>query len=187
MSNPFYSVETRNLFVFNNITLEQTSLLTTLNVSTDINIKVNLLDMNLYLLPSGLYNLYISVGITNSLELTLIMEEQLKKNIQLMNLSYKIKKSIVVGSTGSITNIPGIWRKFITQCFENGIRIEAFFNSVGTKNDPAEQTIVILPEEPFQVDLLFNIISNTNYRIFDDISPINANNVLCIVESQYKK
>ncbi len=187
MSNPFYSVETRNMFVFNNITLEQTSLLTTLNVSTDINVKVNLLDTCVVLLPSGLYNLYISVGITNSQELTLIMEEQFKKNIQSMNLLYKIKKSIVVGSVGSITNIPGIWRRFITQCFENAIKLELFVNSVGTKNDPTEQTIVILPENPFQVDLLFNIISNTNYRIFDDISPINANNVLCIVESQYKK
>lgn len=187
MSTPFYSVETRNIFVFNNITLEQTSLLTTLNVSTDINIKVNLLDINLYLLPSGLYNLYISAGITNNQEITLIMEEQFKKNIQSMNLFYKLKKAIVVGSTGSITNVPGIWRRFITQCFETGIKPETFFNSVGTKNDPTEQTIVIVPEDPFEVDLLFNIISNTNYKIFDDISPINAYNVLCIIESQYKK
>jgi hypothetical protein len=187
MSSSFYTVEKRNMFVFNNITLEQTSLLTTLNVSVDNNIKVNLLDISQYLLPSGLYNLYLCVGITNEPETTFIMEEQFKKNIQSMNLSYKIKKVIVIGNLGAVTNIPGVWRRFITQCFENKITVELFVNSVGTKNNSQEQTFLILPEDPFQVDLLFSIIENTNYANFDSFSLINVNNVLCLVENQYKK
>lgn len=104
-----------------------------------------------------------------------------------MNLPYQIKKSAVVGNFGAvITNIPGIWRRFITQAFENEIKIELFVNSVGTINEPGEQTVILLPENPFDYDRLFSLILNTNYQDFDTISQINVNNVLCLVKEQYK-
>lgn len=187
MSKKNYSVELRNMFIIKNISDRQASLLTTLNVSNQIDIKVNLLDISYTKKDNGLYDLYISVGNTNDEILTNIMEEQYKKNILALNLPYQIKKSIVVGAFNQvITNVPGIWRRFITQAYEVDIPLELFINSVGTKNDPIEQTIVLLCENPFDVDRLVNIIFNTNYADFDKMYQINNSDVLCIVKNEYR-
>ena len=90
------SIEFRNMFIIKNITIEQISLLTTLNISSDFDIKVNLLDLTFTLLDTGLYKLYVSVGNTNDPIVTEIMETKFKQNISLLNLSFQIKKSIVI-------------------------------------------------------------------------------------------
>lgn len=79
MFNKNYTVESRNMFVIKNITDKKISLLTTLNVSKDIDTKVNLLDTTYSLNKNGLYDLYLSVGNTNDQEITKIMEDQFKK------------------------------------------------------------------------------------------------------------
>ncbi len=182
------SVEQRNMFIVKNITAEQVSLLTTLNVSESFDIKVNLLDLSVQLKDNGLYNMYVSVGNTNDPVLTEIMEKKFRENMLLLNLSYQIKKSIVIGAFNLIiTNIPGIWRRFLTQVYENNIVLELFMNSVGTKNDPGEQTVILLCENPFDVERLFNLIFTTDYAVFDKISNINKDSVLCLTKNTYNK
>ena len=178
-------IEPRNMFVIKNISDKQASYLTTLNVSQNNDIQVNLLDISYLLKENGLYYLYVSVGITNNQEITEIMKIQFEKNLLLMNLSYQIKPAIIIDFTKIITNISGIWRRFITQAFENEIKLELFINSVGTKNDPADQTIVLLPENPFDYNRLFALILNTNYDTFDATSQINVYNIECLVKDQY--
>ena len=184
---PDSSIELRNMFIIKNISFRQLSLLTTLNISIQIDIKVNLLDLCFVTNKLGLYDLYVSVGEINDPILTVLMEEQFKKNILALNLPYQIKRTIVIGGFDVIiTNIPGIWRRFITQSYESNIPLEIFFNSVGTKKNLGEQTIILLCENPFDVDRLTSIIKNTDYSNFDKISQINNENVLCIIQSEYK-
>ncbi len=183
-----YTVEIRNMFVIQNISVEQIALLTTLNVSKQIDIKVNLLDVCYFNKENGLYDCYLTIGVTNNIEITILMEEQFKKNILALNLPYQIKKVVVVGGFSLvITNVPGIYRRFITQAFEANIPLEINYGSFGTKTDPIEQTFLLLCKNPFDVDRLSNLILNTNYAEFDKISEINNEDVLCIVKSQYKK
>jgi hypothetical protein len=175
------------MFIIKEITPKQASLLLTLNVSVSNNIKVNIIDLNYVLKNNNLYDMYVSVGITDDKAQTIIIEEQFKKNILSMDLPYQIKQSIVIGGFGVvITNIPGIYRRFITQAFESGITLETVFSGVGTSNEPAEQTIILLPENPFEVNRLENIILDTNYANFDNTSFINNESVLCLVEYQKK-
>jgi hypothetical protein len=158
-----------------------------LKISSDFDIKVNLLDLTFTLLDTGLYKLYLSVGNTNDPIVTEIMETKFKQNISLLNLSFQIKKSIVIGGFKVIiTNVPGIWRRFVTQSFECGIVLELFMNSVGSKNDPGEQTVILLAENPFEVDRLYNIILDTDYVNFDNTSYINNSSVLCLTKNTYK-
>ncbi len=188
MSSIFYTTELRNMFIIKNISEEKISLLTTLNVSSSFDVKVNLLDISVVLKNDNLYDMYVSVGNTNDPIITQIMETKFKENLLLLNLSYQIKQSIVIGAfNATITNIPGIWRRFVTQCYEIGTKLELFVNSVGTKNDPSEQTIVLLLENPFDVDRLLNIINQTDYQNFDKISYINVDSVLCLTKDTYNK
>ncbi len=183
-----YTTELRNIFIIENISAKQISLLTTLDVSAQINIKVNIINVTYVRKENGLYNLYISVGETNSKELTIIMEEQFKKNILSLNIPYQIKQAIIVGGFNAvITNVPGIYRRFITQAYEANIPLELITDGTGTFKNEAETTFILVCENPFDVNRLINLINNTNYADFDKISKINNEDVLCIVKSEYEQ
>lgn len=177
MSKYNYSVDKINVFVLNNLTLEQTSLITNLNSFNNDVTKINFIDVNLYLLSNGLYNLYILVGVMNNTELTNVMEEQFITNIKLMNLSYNVKKAIIIGNIDKIITSQFSWKKNIKESLEKIVKLEILVGSVGTKNDPTEKIILLIPQDPSKIDLLFNHVVNLDNLIFEEISSIKFKNI----------
>ena len=99
-------------------TQEQLALLTTLNIKPD-NTKVNIVDMTFS--HSSQKNIHVFVIIGES---SLLSEElkksnkkqikQFKKNLQKLNIDYKIHRAIMIYDLGDVVDTPGVFRQFIS-------------------------------------------------------------------------
>ena len=106
-----YSVDSRNIFVIKNISAEQLSLLSTIVVSNQNEVKVNILDISYSLNEYNSYNLYITVGIYNDEVITFEMGKQFEKNLYLMNIAYQIKKAVVVRNIETFDSL--VWQNVL--------------------------------------------------------------------------